>query len=81
MIDCGDRIVVTILLLFHSKVLQKYFKSTSKYFKSTSSLPKYIQSTSGIFEVTWKYDIRTYVIIAKIKQVACFAVQPPPLRV
>ncbi len=50
-------------------IWQKYFKSTSKYFKSTSSLPKYVQSTSDIFEVTWKYDICTYVIIAKIKQV------------
>ena len=43
------------------------------YFKSTSSLPKYFQSTSDIFEVTWKYDVRTYVIIAKKMQVTCFA--------
>ena len=54
-------------------IRSSYFKSTSSYFKSTSSLPKYFQSTSEIFEVLWKYAVRTYVIIAKIMLVMCFA--------
>ncbi len=58
---------------YRSKVLPKYFQSTSKVLQSTSKVLHHFQSTSDIFEVTWKYDKRTYVIIAKIKQVACFA--------
>ena len=58
-------------------IRSSYFKSTSSYFKSTSSLPKYFQSTSEIFEVLWKYAVRTYVIIAKIMLVMCFADTSP----
>ena len=42
------------------------------YFKSRRYI-KYFKSTSEILEVTLKYDIRTYVIIAKIALLTCFA--------
>ena len=48
MMIMGGRRHVVIVAISDSKSLYR----TSAYFKSTSSLPKYFQSTSDIFEVT-----------------------------
>ena len=67
----GGMFIITQGRMWRYRTLSTY----SSHFKSTSSLPKYFKSTSEIFEVTLKYDIRTYAIIAKIAQLTCFAGQ------